>query len=76
MDVEVAELLTSTSVIAVGVSCDLFPWVTGLGVVGGARAAGGLVVLFVCLFDSLWALMAVKKSRVQVHSHSRICSYL
>lgn len=64
-DVEVAELLTSTLVIAVGVSCDLFPWVKALGVVDGAKAAGGLAVLFVCLFDSLWAPRAVKKSSVQ-----------
>lgn len=39
MDVEVAELLPSTLGIAVGVSCDLSPWVTALDVVGGARAA-------------------------------------
>lgn len=39
MDVEVAELLTSTLVIAVVASCDLFSRVTALGVVGGARAA-------------------------------------
>lgn len=39
VDVEVAELLTSTLVIAVVASCDLFPWVTALGVVDGARAA-------------------------------------
>lgn len=70
MDVEVAELLTSTLVMAVVASCDLFPWVTVLGVVGGARAT----VLLVCLFGSLWAPRAVKKSRVQVHSHYRICS--
>lgn len=38
MDVEVAEWLTSTLVIAVVASCDFFPWVTALGVVGGARA--------------------------------------
>lgn len=70
MNAAIAEL-TSASVTFVGISCDLIPLETMLGVVESTGAEEGLAVLRVFLFDSLWVLTAVKKSRAQV---IRICT--